>query len=124
MTAVDTPAEIATRTRRAIAEAENFTFESLEPHDFQSQTAAVLRVIADICDQVGGAYAGRALNDQAGGAFALMETFIDAANQAEYVATPCAVGACEPGGEPCTTHERLMAHAEGDHELCDHAPAA
>ncbi|WP_086780034.1 hypothetical protein [Streptomyces griseus] len=42
------------------------------------------------------------------------------ADEAEYVATPCSFGACEPGGEPCTTHERLMAHAEGDHELCDH----
>ncbi|NEB83946.1 hypothetical protein G3I43_07100 [Streptomyces anulatus] len=42
------------------------------------------------------------------------------ADEAEYIATPCSVGGCDPGGEPCTTHERLMAHAEGDHELCDH----
>jgi hypothetical protein len=48
------------------------------------------------------------------------------ANEADYVATPCSVGGCEPGGEPCTTHERLMAHAEGDHELCapDCVPAS
>ncbi|MGW7283890.1 hypothetical protein ACWGH4_00065 [Streptomyces sp. NPDC054847] len=36
----------------------------------------------------------------------------------EYAATKCDFVACEPGGEPCSTHERLMAHAEGDHELC------
>ncbi|MYX67289.1 hypothetical protein K388_05017 [Streptomyces sp. KhCrAH-43] len=41
------------------------------------------------------------------------------ADEAEYVAAPCSPGGCEPGGEPCTTHERLMAHAEGDHELCE-----
>jgi hypothetical protein len=40
------------------------------------------------------------------------------ADEAEYVAAPCSVAGCEPGGEPCSTHERLMAHAEGDHELC------
>jgi hypothetical protein len=44
--------------------------------------------------------------------------FLRKADEAEYVATPCGVGGCEPGGEPCSTHERLMAHAEGDHELC------
>lgn len=38
--------------------------------------------------------------------------------ETEYMATPCSPGGCEPGGEPCDTHERLMAHAEGDHELC------
>jgi hypothetical protein len=43
---------------------------------------------------------------------------------AEYVLTPCDFVACDSdGGEPCDTHERLMAHAEGDHELCDHATA-
>lgn len=43
------------------------------------------------------------------------------ANELAYLAsqTPCDAVACEPGGEPCATHERLMAHAEGDHELCD-----
>lgn len=48
--------------------------------------------------------------------------------QAEYALTPCDFVACDPdGGEPCSTHERLMAHAESNHELCDHAdgtPAA
>ncbi len=48
-----------------------------------------------------------------------METFLRKANETEYVAAPCDFVACEPGGEPCSTHERLMAHAEGDHELCE-----
>ncbi|MEU2996853.1 hypothetical protein ABZ684_04650 [Streptomyces sp. NPDC006995] len=82
--------------------------------------AAVLNEAADECDRAGGIYASRAQNEHAGAAFALMETFRRKADEAEYIATPCSVGACEPGGEPCTTHERLMAHAEGDHELCDH----
>ncbi|WP_434744613.1 hypothetical protein [Streptomyces sp. A-14] len=82
--------------------------------------AAVLREAADECDKAGGIYASRSQNEHAGAAFALMDTFRRQADEAEYVATPCSVGACEPGGEPCTTHERLMAHAEGDHELCDH----
>ncbi|MFE3004218.1 MULTISPECIES: hypothetical protein [unclassified Streptomyces] len=85
--------------------------------------AAVLHQVADECDRAGGIYASRGQNEHAGAAFALMETFRRQANEAEYVATPCSFGACEPGGEPCTTHERLMAHAEGDHELCDHAAA-
>lgn len=38
--------------------------------------------------------------------------------ETEYMATPCSPSDCEPGGEPCDTHERLMSHAEGDHELC------
>lgn len=80
--------------------------------------ADMLREVADICDEAGAAYASKALNDQADGAFTLMERFLRKANEAEYVATPCSVGGCEPGGEPCSTHERLMAHAEGDHELC------
>lgn len=80
--------------------------------------AEVLREAADDCDEAGAAYTARALNDQAGGAFALMEHFQRKANEAEYAATPCDFVACEPGGEPCSTHERLMAHAEGDHELC------
>jgi hypothetical protein len=33
--------------------------------------------------------------------------------------TPCSVpNVCEDGGDPCTTHEREQAHAEGDHGLC------
>jgi hypothetical protein len=80
--------------------------------------AAVLREAADICDEAGAVYGSRGANDAAGAAFALMERFQRKANEAEYVTTPCSVGGCEPGGEPCSTHERLMAHAEGDHELC------
>lgn len=70
------------------------------------------------CNRAGGAYAERGANDAAGAAFALMETFLRKAGEAEYVATPCSVAPCEDGGEPCTVHERLMGHAEGDHELC------
>lgn len=40
------------------------------------------------------------------------------ADEAECAATPCDFVACDPGGEPCDTHERLMAHADGEHELC------
>lgn len=80
--------------------------------------AAMYREAADECDKAGAVYAGRALNDHAAGAFALMETFLRKASEAEYVATPCDFVACEPGGEPCSTHERLMAHADGEHELC------
>lgn len=70
------------------------------------------------CNRAGGAYAERGANDAAGGAFALMETFLRKAGEAEYVATPCSGVPCEDGGEPCDVHERLMGHAEGDHELC------
>lgn len=80
--------------------------------------AGLLREVADECDKAGALYAARAQNEHAAGAFALMETFLRKANEAEYVATPCDFAACEPGGEPCSVHERLMAHAEGDHELC------
>lgn len=124
MTTETETAALGEQVRRALAEADNFTFESLEPHDYQRQTAAVLRAVANECDRAGGMYASRGLVDQAGAAFALMESFQRAADLAEYVATRCSVAACEPGGEPCLTHERLMAHAEGDHELCDHTPAA
>lgn len=80
----------------------------------------ILREVADECDEAGGKYTARALNDHAAGAFTLMETFLRKANEAEYVATPCdPMVPCEDGGEPCHTHERLMAHAEGDHELCE-----
>jgi hypothetical protein len=88
-------------------------------HHPRSVRAVLLREAADECDEAGAAYTARALNDHAGGAFALMETFLRKADEAEYVATPCSAGGCEPGGEPCDTHERLMAHAEGDHELCE-----
>jgi hypothetical protein len=80
--------------------------------------AAVLREVADECDKAGAAYAARAQNEHAAGVFALMETFLRKASEAEYVATPCDFAGCEPNAEPCSTHERLMAHAEGDHELC------
>ncbi|GHH87885.1 hypothetical protein [Streptomyces capitiformicae] len=70
------------------------------------------------CNKAGGAYAERGAVDAAGAAFALMDAFLRKAGEAEYVATPCDFVACEPGGEPCSVHERLMAHAEGDHELC------
>lgn len=80
--------------------------------------AALLREAADLCDEAGAVYASKALNDHADGAFTLMERFLRKADEAEYVATPCSIGGCEPGGQPCSTHERLMAHAEGDHELC------
>jgi hypothetical protein len=80
--------------------------------------AQALRDAVEICDETGAVYGSRGANDAAGAAFALMERFQRKANEAEYVATPCSVGGCEPGGEPCSTHERLMAHGEGDHELC------
>jgi hypothetical protein len=35
-----------------------------------------------------------------------------------YELVPCDFAACEPGGEPCSVHERLWTHHEGDHELC------
>ncbi|MBD3004671.1 hypothetical protein [Streptomyces sp. 5-10] len=81
--------------------------------------AEIFREAADECDKAGGLYTGRALNDHAAGAFSLMETFRRKANEVEYLAAPCDPWVpCENGGEPCSTHERLMAHAEGDHELC------
>ncbi|GGW81999.1 hypothetical protein [Streptomyces griseoloalbus] len=71
------------------------------------------------CNKAGGIYSERGANDAADVAFALMETFLRKAGQAEYVATPCSGPVpCEDGGEPCDVHERLMGHAEGDHELC------
>jgi hypothetical protein len=82
------------------------------------EPAAVYLEVADECDKAGAAYAGRSQNDHADAAFELMDTFRRKAGQAQYVATPCDFVACEPGGEPCDTHERLMAHAEGEHELC------
>lgn len=88
--------------------------------------ADVLREVADICDEAAAVYAERGANNAddsantaASALFALMERFQRKADEAEYVATPCSVGGCEPGGEPCSTHERLMAHTEGEHELCE-----
>jgi hypothetical protein len=81
------------------------------------QAAGWLDAAAE-CNKAGGVYAERGANDAAGAAFALMETFLRRAGQAEYAATPCSVVPCEDGGEPCDVHERLMGHAEGDHELC------
>lgn len=86
--------------------------------ELATQRADTLREAADICDEAGSVCGSRGADDAAGAAFALMERFQRKANEAEYVATPCSVGGCDPGGEPCSTHERLMAHAEGDHELC------
>jgi hypothetical protein len=44
-------------------------------------------------------------------------TVADEVVAAMYV--PCSFPPCDTGpGEPCDTHERLWAHAEGDHELC------
>lgn len=70
------------------------------------------------CNKAAGAYAERGHTETASAVFALMEAFLRKAGDAEYVATPCDFVACEPGGEPCSVHERLMGHAEGDHELC------
>lgn len=90
------------------------------PVNLDAAWAVFYREAADICDEAGGKYAGCALNEHAAGAFDLMETFLRKANEAEYVATPCdPMVPCEDGGEPCHVHERLMAHAEGDHELCE-----
>ena len=81
---------------------------------------------AEICDEAGAVYAERGADDPNGGASvaagalaALMERFQRKVNEAQYVATPCdSMSPCEDGGEPCHIHERLMAHGEGDHDLC------
>ncbi|MGW7726269.1 hypothetical protein ACWGJ6_23405 [Streptomyces canus] len=87
--------------------------------DTTTTRADALREAADICDEAGAVYASKDLNDHADVAYRLMERFQRKANEAEYVATPCdSMNPCEDGGEPCHIHERLMAHAEGDHELC------
>ena len=86
--------------------------------DTQDDGAAWLAAAAE-CNRAGGAYAERGADAAAGAAFALMETFVRKAGDAEYVATPCSGPVpCEDGGEPCDVHERLMGHIEGDHELC------
>ncbi|WP_428956161.1 hypothetical protein [Streptomyces sp. cg35] len=81
--------------------------------------ATVWREAMAECDKAGGAFAERGATDEASAAFSLMETFLRKAGEAEYAATPCTGVPCEDGGEPCDTHERLMGHIEGDHELCD-----
>ncbi|MGW8679594.1 hypothetical protein ACWGNN_00745 [Streptomyces sp. NPDC055817] len=91
--------------------------ETAEQAALETQAAGWLGAAAE-CNKAGSAYAERGAVDAAGAAFSLMETFRRKAAEAEYVATPCDPGGCEPGGEPCHTHERLAAHGEGDHELC------
>ncbi|WP_411095946.1 hypothetical protein [Streptomyces sp. 020-2-3H-GM] len=81
--------------------------------------AAVLREAADTVLDIIGTEAR--LPQTISGVYRAADRLRALADESEYTATPCSFGACEPGGEPCTTHERLMAHAEGDHELCDHA---
>lgn len=87
--------------------------------ELATHRADTLREAADICDEAGSVYGSRGADDAAGAAFALMERFQRKADEAEYVATPCdPTNPCEDGGEPCHVHERLQAHAEGDHCLC------
>src|SRR5690606_12119210 len=86
-----------------------------EPVD---RAAAWLDAAAE-CNKAGGTYAEHGARVAAGAAFALMETFLRKAGEAGSAATPCSGPVpCEDGGEPCDTHERLMGHIEGDHELC------
>lgn len=74
---------------------------------------------AEICDEAGAVCTAKALNDQAAGAFMLMERFQRKSNEAQYAATLCdPTIPCEGGGDPCQVHERLLAHAEDDHDLC------
>lgn len=81
--------------------------------------AAVLLDAAAECNKAGGAYAERGADGAAGAAFALMETFLRQAGEAEYAATPCtAPNVCEDGGDPCDAHERILGHIEGYHDLC------
>lgn len=57
------------------------------------------------------------LHDMAGEARDERET--QAAEVVAAMHVPCSFPPCDTGpGEPCDTHERLWAHAEGDHELC------
>ena len=96
-------------------------------HRAPGDRAAVLREVAEICDEAAAVHAERGADDPASGhntaagaLFALMERFQRKADEAGYVAAPCdPVNPCEDGGEPCHVHERLMAHAEGNHELCE-----
>ncbi|MEU4967839.1 hypothetical protein [Streptomyces smyrnaeus] len=51
---------------------------------------------------------------------ALLGYEAEGGEEREFVETPCgpAPNSSEPGGAACATHERLMWHAEGEHELC------
>lgn len=86
--------------------------------------AAILREAADIAEslrQFKPAFGARnsAQVSENVGILRVADELRRKADEAEYVATPCSPpNVCEDGGEPCSTHERLMAHAEGDHELC------
>lgn len=74
---------------------------------------------AAVCEKAGGLYSKIGNENSAGTAFALMDSFLRKSGEVDYAATPCSSPvACEDGGEPCDTHERLMGHIEGDHELC------
>ena len=89
------------------------------PPDQTADRAAVLLDAAAECNKAGGAYAERGADAAAGAAFALMETFLRQAGEAEYAATPCTVpNVCEDGGDPCDAHERILGHIEGYHDLC------
>lgn len=101
----------------ALTEMRN-TIVRLRSEGVPATRIATLREAAAECDKAAGLYAAKGQNDHASAMFALMERFLREANEVEYRTTPCSVASCDPGGEPCTTHERLMAHAEGDHELC------
>ncbi|MFD8771379.1 hypothetical protein [Streptomyces sp. NPDC059916] len=85
--------------------------------------ASLLREFAEIAEgqrQLGPAFGARksAQVSENVGILRVSAEFRRLAAEAEYVATPCSPGGCEPG-DPCSTHERLMAHGEGDHELCE-----
>ncbi|MFJ6487055.1 hypothetical protein [Streptomyces californicus] len=120
------------RIRRAICEASGFDWDpdTLEPDEYGEHADAVLAVLDPPADRAAvlreaADFVGNDDTCDCGGCDTcipnrLADRLRRLADEAEYIATPCSWGACEPGGEPCTTHERLMAHAEGDHELCDH----
>lgn len=91
----------------------------LPPAGHTTDRAGTWMDAAAECDKGGGAYAERGADAAAGAAFALMETFLRKAGEAEYAATPCTVpNVCEDGGEPCEAHERILGHIEGCHDLC------
>lgn len=111
------------RVCRAVAD----ILDEMRPANPAALRVDVLRKVADICDEAASAYAAKGADDPnspantaASALFGLMERFQRKAEEAVYVATPCdPMNPCEDGGEPCHIHERLMAHAEGDHELCE-----
>jgi hypothetical protein len=82
-------------------------------------TAAVLEEAADEAERVAESLRAHHEFERSTGALDVMTELRRLAAEAEYAATPCSGPVpCEDGGEPCDTHERLMGHAEGDHELC------